>query len=229
MAEIIIVDDDRTNRLILRAHLEREGHRVLEAETGTETLELLEFRAAPDLLIVDLHLKEASGVDLLRNLRADAIFGPLPALFFSATPEREAVLAAAGLGIIEFLAKPLQPARLRHGVAAAVARNWMQHLFEDPVAVCRRLSTDREIYRARVDRLFADVAALIAGPPQAEAPEPAPRPLEVLAREAAELGLTVAAPALEAWRAAGPDAAPSPLLRRGPTIARLCAAFAFRS
>ena len=229
MAEIIIVDDERTNRRILRAHLEREDHRVLEAESEGETVALLENRAAPDLLIVDLHLKEASGVELLRHLRADPIFGPLPALFFSAVPEREAVLMAAGLGIIEFLAKPLNTARLRHGVGTAVARNWMQNLFEDPVAVCRRLSTDREVYRDRASRLFASLSKAIGPPPESAAKEPAAPSPERLARDAAELGLSILQPALEQWQRDGAGAAAPPLLRRGATIARLCHAFASRA
>jgi len=229
MAEIIIVDDDRTNRLILHAHLEREDHRVIEAESEAGALDLLENRAAPDLLIVDLHLKETSGVDLLRRLRADPIFGSLPALFFSAIPEREAVVAAAGLGIIEFLAKPLQPARLRHGVAAAVGQHWMQHLFEQPHAVCRRLSTDRDVYRERANRLFAGLAK-VAGPAEpAPAAPSAPSPLEALQREAFELGLTILLQPIDEWRRAGTGAAAPPPLQRLKVIARLCNAFADRA
>ena len=67
---VLIVDDDAAIRLLCRVNLELEGHRVLEAAyLGQARTVLAEERV--DVVLLDLHLGNERGVDLLRELRSD--------------------------------------------------------------------------------------------------------------------------------------------------------------
>jgi CheY-like chemotaxis protein len=227
VAGILIVDDETTNRRMLRSILERDAHRVWEAGTVTETFAVLENEAAPDLAILDLRLVEGSGVEILRRLRDDPVFKPLPVLFCSGQPDRSAVLEAAQLGVVGFVTKPIDPTRVRAGVNKALGARWLRAHFDDPVAVGQRLSTDREKIAEMVADFFRELATMITLVIESEDERSAAeRHLAALRKTAEELGLHLLAPALAQWgQAKLSDRAVPPLLRRGPVLARLYAAF----
>lgn len=68
MARILVVDDDKVVRLLLRAMLERRGHSVIEAENGDEGLR--HYQAAPtDLVITDIEMPVKDGLQMMKELR----------------------------------------------------------------------------------------------------------------------------------------------------------------
>jgi CheY-like chemotaxis protein len=68
VARILVVDDDKAVRLLLRAMLEHQGHSVVEAENGAEGLQY--YRAAPtDLVITDIQMPVMDGVQMITELR----------------------------------------------------------------------------------------------------------------------------------------------------------------
>ena len=70
MARILVVDDDKAVRLLLRTVLERRGHSVVEAENGDEGLRY--YRAAPaDLVIADIQMPVMDGLQMIKELRGD--------------------------------------------------------------------------------------------------------------------------------------------------------------
>lgn len=68
MAKILVVDDSRMARRMLRRILEPAGYEVLEAENGMSALERF-FLDRPDLVMLDLAMEGMSGFDVLRKLR----------------------------------------------------------------------------------------------------------------------------------------------------------------
>lgn len=68
MPTILIVEDERKLRDLLRGYLEREGMTVLTAGTGAEGLDLA-GTARPDLVILDLGLPDISGESVVREIR----------------------------------------------------------------------------------------------------------------------------------------------------------------
>lgn len=66
---VLIVEDDPSLRLLCRVNLELEHHRVLEAETLSRAKELVDSEPI-DLVLLDLHIGEEYGLDLLPYLRA---------------------------------------------------------------------------------------------------------------------------------------------------------------
>jgi two-component system LytT family response regulator len=105
----IVADDERPARAFLLALLERCGdvEVVGEAETGAEAAELIE-RVRPDLALLDLQMPELDGLGVVRMIRKDHM--PLVAFV---TAYDEYAVRAFELNALDYLLKPVEPARLR--------------------------------------------------------------------------------------------------------------------
>ncbi|MFT3830084.1 MAG: response regulator [Opitutaceae bacterium] len=223
MAGILLIEDDAAARHMLRVLLERDAHTVWEAASPDEGWKVLEEAAAPDLAIVDLRLGEATGIDLMRRLRGDAIWAALPVVLCSATPDRESVLSSVQLGAAAFLTKPYDALRIRAAVAKALATKWTRKHFEDPVTVTRRLSTDRDHVAQVAKQFFAELQAATRVVVETEEErKTALVHLIGLRRTAADLGLHSIELALAEWEKAGGGQQSAPdLIRRTAVISRL--------
>lgn len=227
VAGILILDDETTNRRLMRGLLERDHHTVWEAATTADLFDVLETQAAPELAIFDLHLQAESGVELLRRLRNDPIYKGLPVLLCSGAPDRSAVVEAAQLGAAGFLAKPIDPVRMRATVTKALGTRWMRTLFDDLGTVCRRLSTDRDKLAEMAKSLFSDLnAAVMIKPESDDERANLLRQIGSLRRTAANLGIDVLEPLLAEWERSGGHSHGQPeLLKRVPVLARLFAVY----
>ena len=226
VAGILLIEDDSAARHLLRVLLERESHTVWESASPDEAWRVLAESAAPDLAIVDLRLGEASGIDLMRRLRADAIWATLPVVICSATPDRDSVLSSAQLGAAAFLTKPYDAVRIRAAVNKALGTKWIRAHFEDPASVTRRLSTDRDHIAQQAKAFFVELqSALKMVVETDEERKTALHHLAVLRRTAADLGLRTIDVALAQWENSGAahEAVPA-LLQRTAVLARLSAA-----
>lgn len=100
---ILIIEDDPSINEIVAAHLERTGHRCIQAYSGSEGL--LQFDAeAPDLVITDLMLPGACGEDVVRKVREQAPHLPLIVISARITPADKVALLK--LGADDYLTKP---------------------------------------------------------------------------------------------------------------------------
>ncbi len=115
---VLIVDDDPTQRRLIRAVLEREGFAVAQADGGVAALDQLAAGARPDLLILDLVMPGKSGLELLAELRGggDAV----PVIVLTATGGVDTVVRAMQAGAQDFLIKPVAPDRLTVSVRNAL-------------------------------------------------------------------------------------------------------------
>ena len=69
MAQIIVADDDKVTRVMIRAVLEADGHDLLEAQNGLECLRLLQT-CSPDIIIMDVFMPQMSGLEAVAAIRA---------------------------------------------------------------------------------------------------------------------------------------------------------------
>lgn len=105
MAKILLVDDDPTTVSLLKMLLGLDGYEVDSTGMGGEVLaKIAEFQ--PALVLMDYHLTDMEGIDVLREIRAHAEYGNLPVVMASGLDVGDAVLAA---GADEFLVKPFEP------------------------------------------------------------------------------------------------------------------------
>src|SRR3970040_2814212 len=93
-ATILVVDDERKIRDLVRSSLEREGYTVLVADSGQGALEALE-RANPDLVVLDLMLPDVSGEEVARSVRSHS---DLPIIMLTAKAGEDDRVAGLRLG-----------------------------------------------------------------------------------------------------------------------------------
>ena len=99
---LLVVDDERQIRRLLRVTLEGAGYRVREAETGSLGLQEI-AAAAPDGVVLDLSLPDMDGVEVVRRLRE---WTSVPVLILSVREAESDKIAALDAGADDYLTKP---------------------------------------------------------------------------------------------------------------------------
>ena len=116
--QILIVEDDPAIRQVLRALLEGEGYRHIEA--GTAARAEIEARShKPDLLLVDLGLPDDDGLAVIRRIRA---WSAVPIVVLSARTMEEQKIAALDAGADDYVTKPFSAPELLARVRAGLRR-----------------------------------------------------------------------------------------------------------
>lgn len=103
---VLLIDDDRLIRLLVRKALEGIGCRVVEAETGEGGVAAARAEA-PDLILLDFHLPDQDAPDVARALRASPSLARTPILLLSASQDHDQVGLAVLAGVDGAIAKPV--------------------------------------------------------------------------------------------------------------------------
>jgi two-component system cell cycle response regulator len=112
---ILVIEDDPTDRKLLSVVLGTSGHRVLEQASAEAALESVKA-GRPEVILLDLNLPGMGGLALARRLKADPDTRAIPLVAVTAAPElfgREAALAA---GCDAFILKPIDTRKLPQAV-----------------------------------------------------------------------------------------------------------------
>jgi DNA-binding response OmpR family regulator len=115
---VLVVEDERKLRELLRSYLEREGLMVLSAATGAEALALA-ASAGPDLLVLDLGLPDIPGEEVARQVRTAS---QVPILILTAKAEERDRIRGLQLGADDYVTKPFSPRELVLRVQAILRR-----------------------------------------------------------------------------------------------------------
>ena len=114
---ILVVDDFSTMRRIVRNLLKELGYsNVDEAEDGAMALTKLKNEQF-DFVISDWNMPVMNGLDMLKNIRADATLAKLPVLMVTAEAKKENIIAAAQAGANGYVVKPFTAATLDEKLA----------------------------------------------------------------------------------------------------------------
>jgi diguanylate cyclase (GGDEF)-like protein len=130
------LEDDPDSLAMLEAVLAGVGHHVVGVERGNDALEALlrgDFVAA----VLDVHLPDMNGLDVLRVMRERAV--DVPVIMLTGDSSIDAAIAALRCGAFDFVRKPFDPAQLVHAVARAVAAH--------------RDANQRRIWTSQVERV----------------------------------------------------------------------------
>jgi two-component system KDP operon response regulator KdpE len=136
-AKILVVDDERAIRKLLRMGLTTQDYEVLEATDGKSALELLAQK--PDLVILDLGLPDIQGLDLLRTIRARN--ESVPIVVLSSRGDEAGKVEALDLGADDYVTKPFGMDELLARMRAAL-RHQLHVQGERPIFRAGDLSVD---------------------------------------------------------------------------------------
>jgi two-component system chemotaxis response regulator CheY len=161
--KILVVDDDRITRLLLRKILSKNPtYEVVEAVTGLEAWNLMDQGAAPDLTILDIMMPGLDGMQLLTKIRTDPRFRNLGVIMCTVVSETETVQQAAALGVSHYFVKPFSAQRVLEEVQKVFSKLPVNEPLEDPVTVSQRLGIDHESYHNLLQLLIEEVEKCIA-------------------------------------------------------------------
>jgi len=118
---LLVVDDNRVNRLLLTHALEQNGHIVSNAENGKIAMAMLHAKPF-DVLLLDIDMPVMNGFEVLEALLQDDDLRELPVIMTSASDELDRVVKCIEMGAEDYLVKPLNPILLRARVNASLEK-----------------------------------------------------------------------------------------------------------
>ena len=136
-ARLLVVDDNKVNRLLLARNLELQGHHVATAENGRVALEMLR-RDAFDLMLLDIEMPEMNGFQVLEQLVNDLQLRDLPVIVTSSLEGLDNVVRCIELGAEDYLTKPVNPVLLKARIGAGLEK---KRLRDQQKELVRRFAT----------------------------------------------------------------------------------------
>jgi adenylate cyclase len=136
-SRLLVVDDNKVNRLLLTRSLELQGHRVSSAENGRVALEML-GKEAFDLMLLDMEMPEMDGFQVLEQLAKDRKLSGLPVIVTSSLEGIDHVVRCIELGAEDYLPKPVNPVLLKARIGASLEK---KRLRDQQIELVRRFAT----------------------------------------------------------------------------------------
>jgi DNA-binding response OmpR family regulator len=118
---VLIVDDEREIRELLRYNLEKQGYKVIVAKDGEEGLRRI-FATHPDLVLLDLLLPGLNGLEVLREVRSEPSTKDTPVLLLTARGAEMDKLLGFERGADDYITKPFSPREVLARVDAVLRR-----------------------------------------------------------------------------------------------------------
>ena len=150
-ARVLVVDDERSLRHLLRAYLTKEGFEVVEAATGGQALSVMRAGGV-DLALVDVMLPEVDGFELVRRIRSRS---SIPIVLVTARGEETSRVAGLELGADDYVVKPFSAPEVVARVRAHLRR--VRGFEDEPVLRVGAIEVDTASRRCRVDGRAIDL------------------------------------------------------------------------
>lgn len=134
---LLIVDDNKVNRILLARGVEQLGHQIETAENGRQALEKLRADSF-DLVLLDIEMPEMDGYEVLETCLQDSDLRNIPIIMTSSLEEIDSVVKCIELGAEDYLNKPVNPILLRARVNASLEK---KHLRDEQRKLIRTFTT----------------------------------------------------------------------------------------
>jgi sigma-B regulation protein RsbU (phosphoserine phosphatase) len=165
---ILIIDDERASRRMLTRALGEAGYTCRESASGVEALEML-HADAPSLLLLDFHMPELNGAEVLSRLRGDAdpAIAQLPAIMLTGHGGRATEVLCLEAGANDFVTKPINlpvlKARIDTQLRLQSLRRQLQQQNDELEAWRKDLERDLAAARLTQQSLIPQKPPLLAG------------------------------------------------------------------
>ena len=126
MKKILVVDDDKILRTVLKHTLEQQGYQVTVAGSGKEALVLFE-KDTPDIVVSDVSMPGMDGFDFCRQLRSQPSGQLIPFIFLSARGKLDDRVLGHSIGADDYLTKPFEMKELLAKIEALIERSRRIH------------------------------------------------------------------------------------------------------
>jgi adenylate cyclase len=136
-ARLLIVDDNKVNRLLMGRHVEMLGHGTVQAENGRIALELLR-RDAFDLVLLDIEMPEMDGFAVLEHIKADPALRDIPVIVTSSLEGMDSIVRCIELGAEDYLSKPVNAVLLKARIGACLEKKRLRDIQRE---IVRRFAT----------------------------------------------------------------------------------------
>jgi DNA-binding response OmpR family regulator len=143
---ILVVDDQPQNIELLEAYLVPQGYEIVKAASGEEALEKLVHNQI-DLILLDIMMPKMSGIEVLKNLRADEKTKAIPVVMVTVLKETEDKVKALEAGCDDFISKPVDKVELLARVKSILK-----------ISYYRRQLEEKEKFKAVVDKVSDGIA-----------------------------------------------------------------------
>lgn len=152
----LIVDDERTNLLVLRTILEHAGHQVIDADNGANAVLAFE-RERPDMVLMDVMMPVMDGYDATRRIKTLAGSHFVPVIFLTALTDEAALARCIEAGGDDFLTKPYNRVILQSKISALLRLRelyWVREKQRDEIQLHhQRLQQEQTL----AERIFSKV------------------------------------------------------------------------
>ena len=168
---ILVVDDEADINTILTVTLRRAGYEVTSAADGLEAVEAV-HRQAPDLILLDVMMPRADGLETLRRIREHAPTAHVPVIMLTAKAALTDKMKGFERGADDYVAKPFEPAEILARVQALLKRTAQSRVASPLMSVLgdwfttermAQLGRDLEAARDIQQRLLPPVPSSVAG------------------------------------------------------------------
>ncbi len=126
---VLVVDDERDIRKVVRMTLEKAGYGVIEAEDGEKAMQEIRSGENPlilDLAIMDIRMPKVNGIEAIAFFQQE--FPRVPIIVLTGHPDVEMATKFMKEGIVDYLAKPVEKEKLQAAVARAMEQREVNHL-----------------------------------------------------------------------------------------------------
>ena len=158
-SKVLLVDDEPSNRFLMRDILAARGYGILEAENGVVALEIAEAEA-PETVLLDVMMPELDGFETCRRLKQNQATRLIPVLMVSALGDRKNRLEGITAGAADFITKPIDLQDLLARVGNAVAG---KRLLDEISENCQRLQRLEDEREAHIKKVVHDLRSPLGG------------------------------------------------------------------
>jgi adenylate cyclase len=160
---LLVVDDNKVNRLLLGRSLEQQGHTVEMAENGRQALEMLHARPF-DLVLLDIEMPEMNGYQVLEKATADLKLRDIPIIITSALEELDSVVRCIEMGAEDYLTKPVNPVLLKARIGASLEKKRLRDQQRELVRkfATSEVATDLETSGFALGGKFVEATAMFS-------------------------------------------------------------------
>ncbi len=125
MPTIVVIEDNATNLKQVNDWLQAEGYKVIGALDGRLGMEAI-HEEIPDLIICDIAMPEASGHEVLIEVRSDPLLNHIPFVFLTQLDDRESIRLSMNLGADDYLTKPVSRQEILNTVQSRLNKQEVQ-------------------------------------------------------------------------------------------------------